>query len=502
MIELKNVSFTYAGGREGAGLRDVSLTVSPGEAVLLCGGSGCGKTTLTRLLNGLIPHYYEGALTGTVMVAGRMVADTPLYDMAGIVGSVFQNPRSQFFNVDTTSELAFSCENLGMTEQNILSRVEETEKALSLSPLMDRSIFQLSGGEKQKIACGCVHALGPEVFVLDEPTSNLDAEGIAALKEVIAYWKQQGKTIVIAEHRLHFLSGLADRVIWLKDGRIAEEYDGKTFFSQPPEFYRGRGLRAVSLDHLWAAAGGVQAAEVSSAEPDGAQTQAQAEVCTLENFCYGYARSKPVLAIRETELPLGRVYAVVGRNGAGKTTLMRSLCGLLNHDKSILRLHGKKLTAKKRLPLCYLVMQDVNHQLFTESVLDEVLLSMKEEDIPAAEEILEGLDLLPLKDVHPMSLSGGQKQRVAIASALAAECEILVFDEPTSGLDFSHMEQVAAGIRSLQARNKTVFIVTHDPEFIAACCSHVLHLKEGRIDGCYSLDEAGAARLKILFSIE
>ncbi len=162
MIELKNVCFTYAGGQADAGIKNIELTVSQGEVILLCGCSGCGKTTVTRLINGLIPHYYEGELSGTAKVLGHTVSETPLYETARSVGSVFQNPRSQFFNVDTDSELAFACENLGMPEQEVRKRVRRAVRELSLEPLSGRSIFELSGGEKQKIACGSVSALNPD----------------------------------------------------------------------------------------------------------------------------------------------------------------------------------------------------------------------------------------------------------------------------------------------------------------------------------------------------
>lgn len=484
MIELKNVCFTYAGERADAGIRDISLTILKGEVVLLCGRSGCGKTTLTRLMNGLIPHYYEGTITGSVTVNGQSVADTPLYEMAKTVGSVFQNPRSQFFNVDTNSELAFACENLGMSESEVLDRVSRTVEELELEPLLGRSIFELSGGEKQKIACGSAGTLQPEVFVLDEPTSNLDMEGIAALKSVIRKWKAEGRTIVIAEHRLHFLNGLADRVVYLEDGAVAEAYSGAVFFGQPMSFYRERGLRVPCLGDLWRT-------EAFHYNAD--------EYCYLKNFRYSCKKSPPILDICEAMLPMGHAVAVIGKNGAGKTTLMRSICGLLKHDKSILSFRGNDLRAGKRLSVCYMVMQDVNHQLFTESVLDEVLLSMRREDTEKAEIILKSLDLLDFKELHPMSLSGGQKQRVAIASALAAECEFFVFDEPTSGLDYLHMRQAAECIRTLTAKNKTVIVVTHDPEFIETCCSDVLHLEHGRIKDSYPLDKEGVEKLKTFF---
>lgn len=218
MIEIQNVNFRYSGGRDEAGLHNITLTVPDGEVLLVCGGSGCGKSTLTRLVNGLIPHFYDGELSGKVTVNGVDIAEAPLYDTARIVGSVFQNPRSQFFNVDTTSELAFSCENMGMPEPEVRSRMEKAVGELNLRPLLDRSIFELSGGEKQRIACGSVSTLSPAVMVLDEPTSNLDFPGIESLRKIIEMWKSQGRTVIVAEHRLHFLRGVADRVIYMDSG--------------------------------------------------------------------------------------------------------------------------------------------------------------------------------------------------------------------------------------------------------------------------------------------
>ena len=191
--------------------------------------------------------------------------------------------------------------------------------------------------------------------------------------------------------------------------------------------------------------------------------------------------------------------AVIGHNGAGKSTLARCLCGLEKHCKGIVKVDGKPYNRKHRLSLCYMVMQDVNHQLFTESTEEEMLISMKESASDKADAILDRLDLLQFKDRHPMALSGGQKQRVAIATALISERKVLVLDEPTSGLDLQHMKEVADELVMIQEMGKTTLVITHDYELIVSCCTHVLHLEHGCVQEQYALDAAGMQRLKDFF---
>lgn len=459
MIRIDHVTFSYGEENENAGgVHDINLTVEDGQCVVLCGESGCGKTTITRLINGLIPHYYEGKMNGEVWVNGAKVSEQPLYDTAKTVGSVFQNPRSQFFNVDTTSEITFGCENLGQPEQSIRERLDKTIRDFRLEKLMGRNIFHLSGGEKQKIACAGVSIMEPDVLVMDEPSSNLDASSILDLRAILAFWKSQGKTIIVSEHRLYYLRGLADRFIYITGGKVEKDYSVAEFESLTEQQRAKLGLRTFILEDLL---------------PPKALPQAGQQM-ELHNFCFAYKNEPETLHIRESKIPANRIVGIIGNNGAGKSTFSRCFCGLEKRCGEVIW-NGRTYRPKDRLNTCYMVMQEVNHQLFTETVLDEVLISMEEENQEWAEEILAELDLIGFKDRHPMSLSGGQKQRVAIASAIASKRSILFFDEPTSGLDYKHMKEVANVLKQVRDAGITLYVITHDLELLLDCCTDIVH---------------------------
>ncbi|MBE7070259.1 MAG: ABC transporter ATP-binding protein [Ruminococcaceae bacterium] len=493
VIELEHVSFKYKGSEEGL-LNDTSLTVTKGETLLLTGASGSGKTTILRLINGLIPHYYQGDVEGKVTVAGKVIADTELYELAGIVGTVFQNPRSQFFSIDTDGEIVFGPENIGLDPKEIQKRKEDVVEEMHIGKLLGRSLFELSGGEKQSIACASVSALLPEIILLDEPSSNLDQSVIKKLAGQIRMWKDEGKTIVISEHRLWYLKNLVDRVIYMDHGNIAHEWNGKEFASFGKEKIKELKLRPLEVaDILSPACSGDCDCEgnckIDLTVPD------PAGGITLKNFYFSYHRNPYLfwkksfdendknlsLCIPRLVLPKGAVIGVVGKNGTGKSTFLKCLCGLEKDCKGIIECDYAEYRGRKRLGFCYMVMQDVNHQLFTDSVESEVLLSMKEEDKERCDKILDSLGILEFKDKHPMALSGGQKQRVAIASAMAADAKLMLFDEPTSGLDYSHMEKVGELLKELASTGDTVLVATHDPELIELCCDYVLCIENGKL---------------------
>ena len=460
MISIDNVSFGYGEAQET--LSQVSAAIAPGECVLLCGASGCGKTTVTKLINGLIPAFTPGCrMEGRVEVDGLDPGTTPMYELARKVGSVFQNPKSQFFNLDTDSELAFGLENEGRPPEEIRKRVSDTVDALHLQELQARNIFSLSGGQKQLLAFGSVYAMGPEIFVLDEPTANLDQDAIARLHDQIAGLKRQGRTVVIAEHRLYFLTDLIDRVLYLRDGVLERTFTRKQFCALTDREREALGLRTLIP----------AGCTLPAAAPAGAK-----EGLSVEGLTCAYRKEPPVFQALSFSARPGEVVAITGPNGVGKTTLSRCLCGLIREQAGQIALNGRLLNRKERQRAAFCVMQDVNHQLFSDSVWGECRMSAPDAPDSTVEGVLDSLHLLPFRERHPMSLSGGQKQRLAVATALLSEKPILIFDEPTSGLDYARMVEVSGVIRSLAQQGRIVLVVTHDQEFLQRACDRVLRL--------------------------
>jgi energy-coupling factor transport system ATP-binding protein len=441
-------------------------------------------------MNGLIPHYYHGEQKGTVHLGEQNLADTEIHELAGTVGTVFQNPKSQFFAVNAFEEMAFGCENMGLPREETARRLTHTVEKFGIAAIVGKSLFKLSGGEKQKIACASVSAMFPNVILLDEPSSNLDSAAIHDLRRFIETWRQAGKTIVVAEHRLYYLEGLVDRVLYMCEGKIINDTSGARFFDKSSDEMALLGLRSLT--------------PFKSAQIEKRRCEVPSGTIKFRDFVYSYKGSlKNALSIREVEVPAHQIIALIGHNGAGKTTFARCSCGLEKRMKGSIEYAGQSYRGKKLAQLSFMVMQNVDYQLFAESVEEELHLCLhgksEEESKAIVHDILIKLNITPKKNSHPQTLSGGEKQRLAIGCALASSKKLLFFDEPTSGLDHKHMLIVSNLLKQLQEEGTSIFLITHDSELIFNCCTHYLHIDQGKVCSQGRLDRTGSSYLTSFF---
>ena len=326
LCTLRDCTFAYSG--EGTALHGVSLDVRVGELVMLVGPSGCGKTTATRLINGLAPGHFTGTLTGHACTGGLEAGRAPLESYARVAGSVFQNPKTQYFHARSTDELAFPCENAGMPAPQIRERVRQVAARFGIADLLDRAIVNLSGGQQQRLAVASAAVLEPAVMVLDEPTSNLDTASMARLHGMIAALKADGVAIVIAEHRLAWCADLVDRYCVFDGGELLGTYTAREFEALPATQREAWGLRALDVS-----ADRARIAELARA-PRAAHDEG-APVFGTRGLEVGYRKRALFrrgvefsLRIPDVDVYGGQIVGIMGHNGAGKSTFARTLCGL------------------------------------------------------------------------------------------------------------------------------------------------------------------------------
>lgn len=481
MIDVASLSFSYVSELTGdrvEALKDVDLSADAGSLTLVCGASGCGKSTLMKALTGLVPQMTPGELDGVVRINGRNLADVALTDVGHLCSSVFQNPRTQFFCDTVAEELAFCGENYGRERATLRQQSERAAKLMGISHLMERKLTTLSGGQLQKVALACALASGAPVLLADEPTSNLDPAAISEVRAALKVLKEQGLTIVVVEHRLHFLRGLADQVLLMESGRVTRRWNGAEFFSMGQAQRRSLGLRTLvdpGPPETWVGQvqAGRQEKQVGRQENREATPSQVRLSCRGLSFAYG---ASPVFEGLDADFPAGQITCIAGANGVGKTTLVRVLCGLAAPSSGSISMDGVPASRKTRRSACALVMQDTGRQLFSDTLAGELTIGASHASGQSGEQLLADFDLANLGERHPLSLSGGQKQRLVIAAARATGRPIVILDEPTSGVDARHLDSITATLRRIADEGAAVVVVTHDGEFAAACADRLITL--------------------------
>ena len=459
MLELEKFSLAY--GKDRKVLEDVNLAIGRGECILFTGDSGSGKSSIVNSINGLAFEYENAIASGSIKLDGVELKSLKLYEISLMISSVFQNPKTHFFNVNTTVELLFYLENMGLDIKEMDYRMKELLNVFPIEHLLGRNIFELSGGEKQILCVASCYISGCEVIVLDEPSSNLDDKYIGILKNMLEILKKKEVTLIVAEHRIYYLMDIVDRIYLVKDGTISEKFTKDEFLSLSNQEIAGMGLRAIQKIRL-------EKTEILNGED-----------LLIKKLCCNFG-DKGVLNIENISFRIGNIYGIVGKNGCGKSTFLRAMTGLEKKGKNEIVFKGSVMSKKERIKNSSLVMQDVNHQLFTDSVEEELRLGVKYLEKDRIDEVLSKLGLDEFKNRHPMSLSGGQKQRVAIASVLCESSRFIFFDEPTSGMDYKNMLKISKLIREMSNANNIIFIVSHDVEFLNATADSVVCLEKFR----------------------
>lgn len=420
---VERLSFAYPEG--GAALRDVSLELQEGEVVALFGPSGSGKSTLLRALAGLVPHFHGGRFSGRVEVGGLDTRRARPAELAGTVATLFQDPEDQVVFTRVAAEVQFGLENLGVLPAEIEARALEALAAVGAAHLAERPVTQLSGGELQRVCLASVLSLRPRLLLLDEPTSQLDPDGAAAAIELA---RDSGAAVVVSEHRPERVLEACDRVLFMRDGGLTEEF---------PESWSPR----------------------DAVLPEGRPTGA--EVCRLEGVSFAYD-GLPVVDEASLTAGRGEIVALVGPNGSGKTTLAKLAAGLLEPASGSVVRQGRA---------CYL-SQDPGRYLVAERAEEEVALAV-DGDLERARRALAQVGLSAHADRHPRDLSSGERERLALAAVLVAEPDLLVLDEPTRGVDPERKDELAALLRA-EADMRATVVVTNDHVFAGAVADRVV----------------------------
>ena len=503
-IQFNSVSFTYAGAKTPA-IRDVNLEIKTGEIVLITGPAGSGKTTLCSCINGLIPHYHEGELSGDVTIGTYNTRKVRVGGLASIVGMVFQDPESQLVTNSVADEVAFGPENMGIPREKINKRVDEALKVTRLTGYEEREPHSLSGGEQQACVIAATYSMHPEIYVMDEPLANLDPQGRAQVLElVINVAKKYGKTLVIVEHALEEILPLVQRVMILDKGKVVRdgsvsdvlaEGDIKGVFKRPDVV---RLAEEINLDSFPMKPEKLLEAIHKKYKPAAIQAKVnkkrlngrKKEVIKLENVTYCYQEGIDALYDVSLNIYEGEFVALMGPNGSGKTTLVSHLIALLQPNQGKVTIAGKDAASTptyelaKDVGFCF---QNPNHQIVSFNVRDEMTFGLKAHDIDPAEykqriqDALEIVNMQDFIDAEIFDLGKGQKQRIALASVLTLKPRFLVIDEPTTGQDPEMTYEIFEIIKELNESGTTVLVITHKVDYAALYARRAIVLNRGHL---------------------
>ena len=446
-------------------LEKVNINFEKGSVNVITGESGSGKSSIIKAINGIIPEIDKAKLSGRIEIDGKNLLDMTIADRSSFISTVFQNPKNQFYAVNSLDEIAFALENRNIKRDEIFHIIDKYSKLLATEKLLDKDLLKLSGGEKQLVAITSVAVLDNDIYVFDEPSASLDKKAIEKLARIIKSLKDMGKIIIIAEHRLYYLKNIIDKLCIIKDNKLIE-YGKNKINNDLIKTYNLRRLDEIGINEI-------KNGKWFKKTLDDKSYDNNHELRCLDFYCK-YKNSKEALFNFSISFDPG-IYFIIGENGIGKTSFIRNLCKLNKGQKSLVYYKGKKI--KSSGDFISLVMQDVNYQLFTESVYKEISIVTDDEKIK--EESLTKLGLIDKKNMHPQSLSGGQKQRLALALAYASQKKIVILDEPTSGLCMKNMKKIIEIIREMKNMGKIVIIVTHDYEFIKMVDENVVEFVNG-----------------------
>jgi energy-coupling factor transporter ATP-binding protein EcfA2 len=499
MIRFDHLTYRYPGA-ESPTLSDLSLEIEEGEFLLVMGPSGAGKSTFLRCLNGLVPHFYGGTISGQVWVDGREPVLVGPQGMADIVGFVLQDPEAQFVVDQVEDELAFALENQGLNPVVMRKRVEEALDQLNIAALRQRSVSTLSGGERQRVAIAAVMTLQPQVLILDEPTSQLDPQAAEEVLDTLVKLNQDlGLTIILSEHRLERVVQYVDRILYLPgDGQRPLLDEPRAVLEKvaltPPLITLAKALDWSPLPLTIKEGRPFSRRFVGSEQPTSTSRRLPPSSpisVSVQGLGFSY-NGQPALEEVSLEIRQGEFVALMGRNGAGKTTLLKQLVGLLKPDHGQVRITDpstrtamdtRQASIEEIIRVVGYVPQNPSALLFNDTVRQEMDFTRRGHGLPPDDygSLLETLSLTGYVDRYPRDLSVGERQRVALASILVANPQILLLDEPTRGLDYQQKEVLSAFLQQEKARGRTIVMSTHDVELVATCADRVVLLGDGHI---------------------